>query len=67
MSRSDGEIELRVEELLSEVYTEQGIEIWWRARNRMFGGLTPASLLNGSDEDRGRVLAEAERIAGGAW
>jgi hypothetical protein len=57
----------RINQLLGEVYTDDGIDIWWRARNRNLGRLTPLALFSGSDEDRGRVLAEAERLAGGAW
>jgi hypothetical protein len=55
----------RVEELLSSVYNDDGIDVWWNARNRNLDGMTPSALLYGTHEDRRRVIAEAERIAGG--
>jgi hypothetical protein len=58
---------LRVEEALSIVYTPEGIDIWWRSKNRNLGGQAPLALLADGDEGRGRIEAEAERVAGGAW
>lgn len=60
--------EARIQELLAEVYLPTGVETWLYSRNRNLGGKTPASLI-----DSGRlsavsaVLAEAERLSGGAW
>lgn len=50
-----------VEELRS-VYTEEGIEIWLRARNRNLDGARPIDLLTSGDV--GPVLEEAQRLSG---
>jgi hypothetical protein len=55
-----------INELLAVAYTETGIEIWWNAKNRHLGG-RPVDVWKGGIEDRARVFAEAERVAGGSW
>lgn len=47
---------------LRDVYTDEGIEIWLRARNRNFGGQRPIDLITAGDIDT--VLREAQRLAG---
>lgn len=51
-----------VVEELRDVYTDEGIEIWLRARNRNFGGQRPIDLITAGDIDT--VLQEAQRLAG---
>jgi DNA-binding transcriptional regulator YiaG len=51
-----------VVEELRDVYTDEGIEIWLRARNRNFGGQRPIDLITAGDIDT--VLHEAQRLAG---
>jgi DNA-binding transcriptional regulator YiaG len=51
-----------VVEELRDVYTDEGIEIWLRARNRNFGGRRPIDLITAGDIDT--VLHEAQRLAG---
>lgn len=50
-------------EQLSDVYTDEGIEIWLHARQRGLGGRQPIELLReGRFEE---VLSAVERLAGG--
>ena len=51
-----------VVEELRDVYTDEGIEIWLRARNRNFGGARPIDLITAGDIDT--VLQEAQRLSG---
>ncbi len=51
-----------VVEGLRDVYTDEGIDIWLRARNRNFGGQRPIDLVTAGDIDT--VLREAQRLAG---
>lgn len=51
-----------VVEELRDVYTDEGIEIWLRARNRNLGGQRPIDLITAGDIDT--VLQEAQRLAG---
>jgi DNA-binding transcriptional regulator YiaG len=51
-----------VVEELRDVYTDEGIQIWLRARNRNFGGQRPIDLITAGDIDT--VLQEAQRLAG---
>lgn len=55
------DVQYLVEELRN-VYTDEGIEIWLRARNRNLGGTRPIDLLTAGDVDA--VLDEARRLAG---
>jgi hypothetical protein len=55
-----------VDALLAEVYTAAGVAIWWAAPNRGLDRRCPAELWAGGVEDRARVFAAAERLAGGA-
>ncbi|QGS27338.1 DUF2384 domain-containing protein (plasmid) [Gordonia bronchialis] len=68
-SRPEGEQRDRLLELkyivegLSEVYEDEGIEIWLHARQRSLGGKSPLELLrNGQFDD---VLEAVDRLAGG--
>ena len=49
-------------EELGSVFTDEGIEIWLRARNRNLDGLRPIDLL--TDGDVERVVEEAQRLSG---
>lgn len=50
-------------EQLTDVYTDEGVEIWLHARQRALGGQRPLDLLReGRFEE---ILIEAERLAGG--
>jgi DNA-binding transcriptional regulator YiaG len=51
-----------VMEELRDVYTDEGIEIWLRARNRNLNGERPIDLITRGDVDT--VLHEAQRLAG---
>lgn len=52
-----------VVEQLSDVYTDEGVEIWLHAFQRLLGGQRPVDLLQqGRFED---VLTAVERLAGG--
>lgn len=55
------DVQYLVEEL-RDVYTDEGIEIWLRARNRNLGGARPIDLITAGEIDT--VLREAQRIAG---
>jgi DNA-binding transcriptional regulator YiaG len=46
---------------LRDVYTDEGIEIWLRARNRNLGGARPIEVITAGDIDT--VLQEAQRLA----
>lgn len=48
---------------LREVYTDEGIQIWLRSRNRNLGGRRPIELL--AEDQIGAVLDEVERVVGG--
>ena len=48
--------------MLREVYTDQGVEIWLRSRNRHLEGQRPIDLLTEGALDQ--VLLEAQRLAG---
>lgn len=50
-------------EQLSDVYTDEGIEIWLHSRQRAFDGQRPLDLLR--DGEFEAVLAVVERLAGG--
>jgi DNA-binding transcriptional regulator YiaG len=50
-----------VVEELRDVYTDEGIEIWLRARNRNLDGARPIDLITRGDVDT--VLREAQRLA----
>lgn len=50
-------------EQLSDVYTDEGIDIWLHARNRALDGARPIELLREGQFDR--VLALVDRLAGG--
>jgi uncharacterized protein (DUF2384 family) len=50
-------------QLLREVYTEEGAEIWLHGPNRNLGGQKPVDLLAGSDYQS--VLIEIERLTEG--
>lgn len=65
MSTDSADMERRVRELLADVYTPEGVEIWLNAPNRSLGGFRAVDLL--ADGDGADVLAVAERLAGGAW
>lgn len=68
-SRPDGTSRERLLELkyvieqLSDVYTDEGIEIWLHARQRALGGNRPLDLLREGEFEA--VLAAVERLAGG--
>lgn len=47
---------------LRDVYTDEGIGIWLRARNRNLGGARPVELITDGHFDQ--VLEEAQRLAG---
>jgi transcriptional regulator with XRE-family HTH domain len=51
-------------ELLSEVYDDEGIEIWLHGKNRSMEGQRPLDIL--VDGDFQTVLAAVERLASGA-
>jgi transcriptional regulator with XRE-family HTH domain len=55
------ELKYIVEEL-SVVYTDEAIEIWFRARNRNLGGRSPIDLM--ADGRIDEVRREAERVSG---
>lgn len=58
----------QINRLLAQVYTDVGVLMWWKSRNRNLHGATPQELFNiGGDYGLQQVLAEAERVAGGAW
>lgn len=48
---------------LREVYTDEGIQIWLRSRNRNLGGRRPIDLL--ADDRVDEVLDEVQRVIGG--
>lgn len=48
---------------LREVYTDEGIQIWLRSRNRNLGGRRPIDLL--ADDQIDVVLDEVRRVVGG--
>ena len=50
-------------EQLSDVYTDEGIEIWLHARQRALGGRRPLDLLQEGQFET--VLTVVERLAGG--
>ena len=50
-------------EQLSDVYTDEGIEIWLHARQRSLDGRQPIELLRQGQFEE--VLAAVERLAGG--
>lgn len=55
----------RINQLLSEVYTEEGIKIWWQSPNRNLHGLRPDRIFQGDTMFTAfAVLHEAERVAG---
>lgn len=68
-SRPEGDnrdrlLELKyVIEQLSDVYTEEGIDIWLHARQRALDGLRPIDLLKSGDFEI--VLQLVDRLAGG--
>lgn len=68
-SRPDGTSRERLLELkyvieqLSDVYTDEGIEIWLHARQRALGGRRPLDLLREGEFEA--ILAVVERLAGG--
>ncbi|HEY0167373.1 MAG TPA: antitoxin Xre/MbcA/ParS toxin-binding domain-containing protein [Jatrophihabitans sp.] len=47
---------------LSSVYTDEGIEIWLRARNRNLGSQRPIDLLTAGDVEV--VIEEVQRLSG---
>jgi hypothetical protein len=48
---------------LSDVYTDEGVVMWWRARNRMLGRERPCDLAaDGRIDDVARIAA---MLAGG--
>jgi hypothetical protein len=51
-------------ELLSEVYDDEGVEIWLHGKNRSLDGSRPIDLL--VDGEFQIVLAAVERLASGA-
>jgi uncharacterized protein (DUF2384 family) len=69
-SRPDGETRTRllevkyVVDLLREVYTDEGAEIWLHGRNRSLGGARPIELLSAGSFDV--VLEAIERLRIGA-
>jgi uncharacterized protein (DUF2384 family) len=69
-SRPDGESRTRllevkyVVDLLREVYTDEGAEIWLHGRNRSLGGARPIELLSAGNFDV--VLEAIERLRVGA-
>lgn len=48
---------------LREVYTDEGIQIWLRSRNRNLGGRRPIEML--AEDQIDAVLDEVERVVGG--
>lgn len=50
----------RIVELLSEVYTQTGVETWLYSANRNLDNQTPAALINSGRV--AAVLAEAEQL-----
>lgn len=50
-------------EQLSDVYTDEGIEIWLHGRQQALGGQRPLELLEGGKFEA--VLTAIERLAGG--
>lgn len=48
---------------LREVYTDEGIQIWLRSRNRNLGGRRPIDLL--AEDQVEVVLDEVQRVVGG--
>lgn len=58
----------RINQCLSENYLPEGVEFWMNAMNRNLGMQRPADLIaSGRLSNVSAVLAEAERLAGGAW
>ena len=51
-------------ELLSEVYDEEGVQIWLHGRNRSLDGRRPLEILIGGEFPA--VLAAVERLTSGA-
>lgn len=48
---------------LREAYTDEGVQIWLRARNRNLGGRRPLELL--AEDEVDAVLDEVQRVIGG--
>lgn len=62
--KRDRLLELKyVIEELSDVYTDEGVEIWLHGRQKSLGGRRPLDLLR--DGEFEAVLAAVERLAGG--
>lgn len=58
----------RIHECLNEVYLPEGVQVWLSHRNRNLDMHTPQSLISsGRLSSISAVLAEAERLSGGAW
>ena len=67
-NRSEPHAKFRAEvsAMLADVYTPRGVAIWWLSPNRNLGRRRPIDMLTFA-QDRYRVRAEAQRLAGGAW
>jgi hypothetical protein len=50
---------------LSEVYTEEGVEIWLHAPNRRFGGRTAMECIESGQGEA--VVSVARYLTGEAW
>jgi hypothetical protein len=50
---------------LSEVYTDEGCDIWWNGRNRWFNGRTPREMWQTSEADQELVMEALDFLAGG--
>lgn len=40
---------------LADVYTDEGVAIWWRTRNRHLGGVSPCTMWRSGPLGRSRV------------
>lgn len=58
----------RIHECLAEVYLPDGVRMWLTSPNRNLGERIPALMIrSGRLSEVSAVLAEAERLSGGAW
>jgi hypothetical protein len=55
----------KVQHLLAEVYLPEGVKFYMQAMNRNLGMKSPNELIANGQGDE--VLAEVERLVGGAW
>lgn len=60
------DIPKRPRTLLDEIYTVEGVQIWWNARHGWLANLRPREEWR-TNEGRERVLAVIEQLVGGGW